>query len=199
MTEEKKSNGVAITALIFGILGIIIPIFIFAIVALILGIVGLTKSKKLGGAGKGLAIAGIIMGAVGLVFLPIIIGIGALAYFGALNVENFLPSSCEFGNQLECSNFGKTGEIIEFELTNQISQKITIKEVNYQDESGAFHSCTGNQLPTTLSIEETAQLSCNMNQFEISSVDIYPMQLIYSVGTSTLDMQTEGVIIINGE
>ena len=72
--ETKKNNGkvgIAITAMILGILSVICcPTYlwfvdvIFAIVALIMGIVAFKKKY----AGKGMAIAAIICGSIGLVF-----------------------------------------------------------------------------------------------------------------------------------
>ena len=51
------SNGMAIAGFVLSLLGI-------SLVGLILSIIGLKKSKELGGAGRGLAIAGIVIGAV---------------------------------------------------------------------------------------------------------------------------------------
>ncbi len=60
----QKSNGVAIGSLICGILGCV-P-FITSIAAVILGVVGIKKTKDPQVGGKGLAIAGLVLGIVGL-------------------------------------------------------------------------------------------------------------------------------------
>jgi hypothetical protein len=67
----RKSNGAAIGSLICGILGCI-P-FITGILAVVLGIVGIKKTKDPQVGGKGLAIAGIILG---------LLSIGTWALFG---------------------------------------------------------------------------------------------------------------------
>ncbi|MBB4826196.1 Sec-independent protein secretion pathway component TatC [Sporosarcina luteola] len=64
--QRPESNGLAIAALVLGIIGvvlnfiIIIPYFL-SILAIIFGSVGLKKTY-----GRGMAIAGIILGSVGL-------------------------------------------------------------------------------------------------------------------------------------
>lgn len=71
-----KTSGLAIVSLILGILGItcILPI-VGSLAALILGIIALIKISKSGGLikGLGLAIAGTILGGVGLVMGPLIV------------------------------------------------------------------------------------------------------------------------------
>jgi hypothetical protein len=61
-----KSNGMAIASMVLGIIGLCIGIC--APIALILGIVANNQIKKTGQDGKGMALAGIIMGAIGTVF-----------------------------------------------------------------------------------------------------------------------------------
>ena len=55
---RQDSNGMAVASLIFGIIGIFIPV-IPSIIGLILGFIGLSKTKDPRVGGKGLAIAGI--------------------------------------------------------------------------------------------------------------------------------------------
>lgn len=68
----KRSNGPAIGSLVCGLLGCV-P-FITGLLAVILGIVGIRKTKDPHVGGKGLAIAGLILG---------IVSIGAWALFGS--------------------------------------------------------------------------------------------------------------------
>lgn len=78
--EAQKPKGMAITALVLGIVGFIFSWFvfggIFALVGLVLGIIALMKTKT-GGGGKGFAIAGIVLGSIGLV-----ISILIMIFFG---------------------------------------------------------------------------------------------------------------------
>ncbi len=63
------TNGLAITSFVLGIVAIVlswIPIFdlILSVPAFILGVLGLSKANQTGGSGKGLAIAGLVLGAI---------------------------------------------------------------------------------------------------------------------------------------
>ncbi|SDY44296.1 DUF4190 domain-containing protein [Herbiconiux ginsengi] len=62
----QKTNVLAIVSLVISILG-------FNIIAVILGAIALSQIKKTGESGRGLALAGIIIGAVSLVIGIIII------------------------------------------------------------------------------------------------------------------------------
>ena len=62
-----QNNGMATASLIVGIVANVCCGFPAGIVALILGIIGLSKSKTMCGNGKGMAIAGIILGAISIV------------------------------------------------------------------------------------------------------------------------------------
>ncbi len=57
-TQPKPGNGLAITALVLGIIGLLIPLL--GIAALVLGILGLKNQAR------GLAIAGIVLGSLGI-------------------------------------------------------------------------------------------------------------------------------------
>ena len=64
---EPPGNGPATTSMVLGILSFVGGIT--AIPGLICGFVGLSKAKKLGGAGKGMAITGTVLSGVGLIVL----------------------------------------------------------------------------------------------------------------------------------
>ena len=79
---ENKGKGFAIAALVLGICAFVfcwIPVlnWILGILAVVFGIIALVKKAK-----KGMAITGLILGAVGL-FVAIIISIFGLAILGA--------------------------------------------------------------------------------------------------------------------
>ena len=93
-----KTSGLAITSMILGIVSLIlgwIPIlgWIIFSLAIIFGIIALTKiSKDENLEGKGMAIAGIVMGAIPLIGLIILVlGIGGFAYSGILSPDKFMP------------------------------------------------------------------------------------------------------------
>lgn len=84
MTEmqQKKTLGIAIASLVFGCL-FLIPLLgvIFSLAAIILGIVALVKisQNKDTLKGSGLAISGITLGAVGILIIPIVAMLAAIA------------------------------------------------------------------------------------------------------------------------
>lgn len=62
-------NGLAITSLVLGIVGLFISFYgIVGLIALILGFVARRQIARTGQRGSGMALAGIILGAVGLVW-----------------------------------------------------------------------------------------------------------------------------------
>lgn len=89
MTEvQKKTLGLAVASLVFGCL-ILIPLLgiLFSLTAIVLGIVALVKisNNKENLKGKGLAISGISLGAIGIVIIPVILGLLA-----AIAIPNLL-------------------------------------------------------------------------------------------------------------
>ena len=68
MEENKKTNGFAVTSLVLGIIAMLInPFAILGILSIIFSIVGLVKVKTLS-SGKGLAIAGLILGIIATIW-----------------------------------------------------------------------------------------------------------------------------------
>lgn len=84
MTEvqQKQTLGIAVGSLILGCF-FFVPLLgiLFSIAALILGIIAVTKISKNQETlkGQGMAIAGIVLGAVGIVLIPIIALLAAIA------------------------------------------------------------------------------------------------------------------------
>ena len=66
---QKKSNGLAIAGFVVSLISTLCCCGSFNVISLILSIVGAVKAKDCDGNGKGLAIAGIIISAIGLVIL----------------------------------------------------------------------------------------------------------------------------------
>ncbi len=74
---RQGSNGLAIGALILGLLSIPLALFLFGgltgLIAVVLGIAGISRARAMGGTGQGLAIGGIVTGllAIGLAVLVV--------------------------------------------------------------------------------------------------------------------------------
>ena len=86
---QKKVNGVAIAALVAGVLGLIIALFVngwvglvISVVAIVLGAIGMKKAKETN-SGKGLAVAGLVCGIVSTAICVIVI-IAAFACASAI-------------------------------------------------------------------------------------------------------------------
>jgi hypothetical protein len=67
-----QTNGLAIAGMVLGIVSIVLFFLawiasVVGVVGLILSLVGLNKSKQMGGSGRGMAIAGVITSAAGIV------------------------------------------------------------------------------------------------------------------------------------
>ncbi len=98
--SEEKAGVMAIIALIAGILGLICPClpivgstlgFLLSVAAIVLGIIEFNKIKKGESSekGKGMSIAGIILGGVAIVFgiVMLIVGLGVLG--GLFGIGSF--------------------------------------------------------------------------------------------------------------
>lgn len=74
----EKTSGMAIASLIFGILFLFFPL---NIVAIVLGHISLSQIKKSAGrlGGRGMAIAGLVLGYLGIAMIPIVLIIAAIA------------------------------------------------------------------------------------------------------------------------
>ena len=78
MAPPPRSNGPAIASLVLGILGCI-P-YITGLLAILFGIIGLRRSGDPYASGKGMAVAGLVLGIVSVVLWSTCLGFGAWAY-----------------------------------------------------------------------------------------------------------------------
>lgn len=81
ISSMAKTDGMAIAALVLGILSPLCCGLVSGLPAIILGIVGMNKIKESNGrlTGKGFCIAGIICGSAGIVFMILLVVIGLIA------------------------------------------------------------------------------------------------------------------------
>ena len=80
--QKDPTNGLAIAGLIISLVSMILCCGALSPISLILSIIGVEKKKKKNGSGKGMAIAGIIISAITIVFALIVwlvFGIGTFA------------------------------------------------------------------------------------------------------------------------
>ena len=86
MAIASASNGFAVAALVLGILSLVmfftiwLP-FLLGVLAIVFGALGITRANRIGGKQKGLAIAGLVCGAVGMVlailFIVLIVNVAS--------------------------------------------------------------------------------------------------------------------------
>lgn len=91
----QQTNGLAVASLVLGILSLlsfftIVPPFIMGGLAVIFGIIGLSKAKQ-GAPNKGLAIAGLICGAAGIVaaiaFIALVVTVGDATFDSTFTIS----------------------------------------------------------------------------------------------------------------
>lgn len=91
-----QSNGIAVAAGIVGIVSLVVAFIPFlgfvavpgAIVAIILGVIGLQRANRMGGTSRGMAITGIVTGALAIVLFIIAVAV-IYSYFATHSVNNF--------------------------------------------------------------------------------------------------------------
>jgi hypothetical protein len=77
---RSRSNGMAIAALVCGIIGLFIFEVILGVLAIIFGGIGLSRANR--GAGRrGMALAGLILGAIDVVLFIVILAVSAKHHF----------------------------------------------------------------------------------------------------------------------
>lgn len=106
--QPKPGSGLAIASLVCGILGVLTGIFIFSglslgLAGIVLGIVALVKVKNGTASGKGMAIGGIVTGALGMIVAAAMMVLGIV--LASQCVENAVQDSN--GNYV-CTMAGQT-------------------------------------------------------------------------------------------
>lgn len=65
----------------------------------------------------------------GWALLIILVAITALAYFGVLNVDQFIPQRCDLPTGISCLNVKATGDSLLLVLHNSLGQDINVTEI----------------------------------------------------------------------
>lgn len=105
--QKPPSNGLAITSMILGIVAIaigvwaLIPLlgifaavtgFFPAVIAVVLGHIGMARSRQMGGTGRGQAMAGLVTGYVALGIIVLTTAFWIIALLGAAASSSGTPS-----------------------------------------------------------------------------------------------------------
>jgi len=80
----------------------------------------------------------------GWAFLVILIMIGALTYFGVLKPSKLLPERCNFGAEIDCSDFqiDYAQNQLSLRLKNNLGDTINATNINATSETATPISCT---------------------------------------------------------
>ncbi|MGO4617359.1 DUF4190 domain-containing protein [Nocardia sp. 2YAB30] len=100
--ESPKGRGLAITALVLGILGLlsfwtVVGGYLFGIFALIFGVVALVKARSGTAGGTGMAIAGLVLGVLSLIGAIVITVVG-YSFFVDSGGKDFIDCISKAGN-----------------------------------------------------------------------------------------------------
>lgn len=101
----------------------------------------------------------------GWAFLVILVMIGALAYFGILSPDKFLPDRCSFPTQIPCRDQQVVGNQVQFYISNNLGENM--KNVAFSAHAvdvATAASCTASGLGTgnTLESGSSANFTCNI-------------------------------------
>jgi hypothetical protein len=113
MPPSQQTSGAAIASLICGIVGCV-PV-ITSVVAVILGIVGIRKTRDPRYSGKGLAIGGLILGIIGILVWS---GISAVMYVAYVKVKPVMASASSFVQELSAGDIAAARKHCTPALTN---------------------------------------------------------------------------------
>ena len=76
----------------------------------------------------------------GWAILVVIVAIGALAYFGVLSPDQFLPEKCIFPPGLACIDFKVTTTQTQMYIQNTMGYDVIINSVNLSDKPNCVYS-----------------------------------------------------------
>jgi type IV pilus assembly protein PilA len=164
---QPQTSGKAVASLVCGIINIF-PLFIIAIV---LGHIALSEIKKSAGRlkGEGLAIAGLVLGYLGIVAIPIILIIAAIA------IPNLLRAKIAAN---EASAVGSVRNL----LTAEVSYQATHESVGFTCNLADLSDLVGSELATGSRIGYSFSLkNCSaeveggpVSKFQITAVPRMP-------------------------
>jgi hypothetical protein len=114
LAAPPQKNSMAVTALVLGIVGLCTSLFyvggVIGVVGLIFSIIGLRSAKRMGGAGKGMAIGGLVTSIVAIILNVAEIVVIVFLVHSASNCAQYShdPDHTQF-NQCITQNFSNLG------------------------------------------------------------------------------------------
>ena len=157
--RPSANNGLAIAALILGILTFVCLGPIAGVLAVVFGFLGLKKAKEMGGTGKGMSIAGIVLGIVGTIVSILFL---VLVVFAADQASDSISDSVKnWSGEANASDYNVTVEkcgvdksfdtpSMTIKVTNKTSvEKSYIFNYEFRSGSGALID-SGGSFPETI-------------------------------------------------
>lgn len=95
----------------------------------------------------------------GWALLVILILIGALAYFGVLNPQRFLPDRCNISPGFTCDEYQITDGNITVILTNKLGAAIQINNASFDSREIGF-SCSVSDINTVIDADQRITINC---------------------------------------
>ncbi|MBU0629269.1 MAG: hypothetical protein KKC75_08845 [Nanoarchaeota archaeon] len=133
----------------------------------------------------------------GWAILVVIISIGALAYFGAISPQNFLPEKCVIstGSGLFCKEFtsSSSADTITLRIHNILPSSVDIEGITTDEPSCSLSSCTSDPIPSDGESDCTLDCSGGLNAKDNVKADL---AISYKLGDSTLEKSTSGSIVM---
>jgi hypothetical protein len=157
--QPNPNNGVAIAALVFGILTFVCLGPIAGVLAVIFGVIGLKKASEMGGTGRGMSIAGIVLGIVGTIISILFL---VLVVFAADQASDSISDSVkDWSGAANASDYNVTVERCSVddtfgapEMTIKVTNKTSVEKnyiFNYEFRSGAGSLIdSGSSFPETI-------------------------------------------------
>tara|TARA_Y100000310_G_scaffold338559_1_gene428537 strand:- start:260 stop:703 length:444 start_codon:yes stop_codon:yes gene_type:complete len=93
----------------------------------------------------------------GWAILVVLVAIGALAYFGVLSPEQFLPEKCliSSGSGLFCEDFSASGTTVTVRVKNMLTDTVTLTSVGL---TATGETCTDYTTSTAITADSTADI-----------------------------------------
>ncbi|MFH0978940.1 MAG: hypothetical protein V1837_06605 [Candidatus Woesearchaeota archaeon] len=78
----------------------------------------------------------------GWAILVVLAAIGALAYFGVLSPDKFLPSKCSIAPGIDCAEFKVSPNSVTLALRNGMGQSLVVTQIDVIPQGTGLSTCT---------------------------------------------------------
>ncbi|MEA3429911.1 MAG: DUF4190 domain-containing protein [Nanoarchaeota archaeon] len=182
----------ALLALIFGILGLVlIWVPVVGLVLAVLAIVFWSLQRE---NPKGIATVGLVLAIIAIVFQTLIV-VGALAMFGVLEPNSFMPGRCIMPAGMDClDNYYDNGNIyLEFQNNKGVTVEISRVELVNSD-TDEICKVDSNVVVGNMAVERFI-IPCTLTSEDLNRFDVV---VSYRNQGSDLEKTVAGDLVIRG-